>query len=278
MRVLDSPGGRYVPKFDAILVDEGQDFVPFWWNVLRRVCREKGERLLVADATQDIYETAEAWTDQVMTGAGFTGDWVRLPVSYRMPPALTDLMNNFATTYLPDQSVDAPQSPQLEFGNLYPCKLRWVQTDEDNAVNASVNELLLFAPWADPVIVAMTDITFLCPSIDLGLAVVEKMAEHKIHFLHTYNKNHQEARRLKQSFFKGAARFKATTLHSFKGWESRCIVVYIGHTNSTHALALAYTGMTRLKRHEESSFLSVVCAVEELREYGRTWPQYEAFG
>ena len=43
--------------YDAVLVDEGQDFLPAWWDVLRRVCKPGGEMLLVADETQDIYAT-----------------------------------------------------------------------------------------------------------------------------------------------------------------------------------------------------------------------------
>ena len=63
-----------VQAFDAILVDEGQDFSLDWWNLLREVLRPGGEMLLVADESQDIYERATAWTDDAMTGAGF---WAR---------------------------------------------------------------------------------------------------------------------------------------------------------------------------------------------------------
>lgn len=60
-------------QYEAILVDEGQDFLPNWWAVLRKVCRPGGEMLLVADETQDIYGTAQSWTDDAMRGAGFSG-------------------------------------------------------------------------------------------------------------------------------------------------------------------------------------------------------------
>ncbi len=73
----------------------------------------------------------------------------------------------------------------------------------------------------------------------------------------------------------GDSRIKATTLHSFKGWESRAIVIYLGHNYDIKSMFLAYTGMTRLKRHIESSFLAVVCAIEELESYGRTWETFE---
>jgi hypothetical protein len=75
-----------VTRYDAILVDEGQDFRPSWWEALKAVRSPGGEMLLVADRAQDIYKTGGAWTEDVMRGAGFRGDWVELRTSYRMPP------------------------------------------------------------------------------------------------------------------------------------------------------------------------------------------------
>ncbi len=86
--IIDTDSEGLVQRYDAILVDEGQDFLPEWWNVLRKVCKKDGEMLLVADATQDIYGTARSWTDRAMRGAGFTGRWAELPISYRLPPTL----------------------------------------------------------------------------------------------------------------------------------------------------------------------------------------------
>jgi superfamily I DNA/RNA helicase len=47
-------------RYDAVLVDEGQDFTLEWWQLLRDHVRKDatGEMLLVADPTQDIYGTA----------------------------------------------------------------------------------------------------------------------------------------------------------------------------------------------------------------------------
>ena len=60
-------------KFDAILVDEGQDFRLEWWNTLRAALKTNGEMVLVADRSQDIYGIATGWTDEAMSGAGFSG-------------------------------------------------------------------------------------------------------------------------------------------------------------------------------------------------------------
>ena len=76
-------------------------------------------------------------------------------------------------------------------------------------------------------------------------------------------------------FYMGDARVKATTLHSFKGWESRAIVLFVGEKIDNQACALIYAGLTRLKRHEKGSYLTVVSRASALAEFGRSWPNYE---
>src|SRR5262249_12264096 len=101
-----------VAKYDAILVDEGQDYRPNWWDALRKACKPDGEMLLVADATQDVYGTATAWTDDVMDGAGFRGEWAKLSVSYRLPPRALDMAREFAQRFLPNETLDLPEPEQ----------------------------------------------------------------------------------------------------------------------------------------------------------------------
>lgn len=264
-----------VKRYDAVLVDEGQDFLPIWWNVLRRVCKNGGEMLLVADATQDIYGTARSWTDEAMTGAGFPGGrWAELKVSYRLPPRALQYARQFAQRFLPTDIVDLPISPQGEL-DLFPCRLRWVQTDQEHALDVCREEILQVAPSADPQVLSISDITFLAPAQRLGIEVMKKIEEIQIKTVHTFGNDNRESRRLKMGFYMGDARIKATTLHSFKGWESRALVLYIGNAVDQRAMALVYTGLTRLKRHTEGSFLTVVCSAKSLAEYGKTWPEYK---
>lgn len=266
--------GEGIVQYDAILVDEGQDFLPEWWNILRKVVKEDGEKLLVADATQDIYGTAKSWTDEAMIGAGFRGEWNKLEFSYRMPPKLINYVRAFAKQFLPEGLYDLPYSHQQKLEDVYPCKLRWVQTTNEQAVQVCEEEILSLAPSADLSPLSMTDITFLAITNKLGLEVINKIGAKGVNFVHTFSDDNSEARRRKLGFYMGDARLKATTLHSFKGWESKSLVVYIGHKNDTRAMCLAYTGMTRLKRNIDGSFLTIICAIKELEEYGKTWPEF----
>lgn len=272
--IIDADVDNVIQVYDAILVDEGQDFLPNWWGVLRKVCKKEGEMLLVADATQDIYDTAQAWTEQAMKGAGFSGPWIELPVSYRLPPSSIKYICSFAKQFLPKDLVDLPVSPQEEL-ELFPCKLRWIQTSKERAADVCQNEILLMAPSAYPELLAIPDITFLAGNQKFGREVVGKIGMKGIKTVHTFGNDSRESRRMKMGFYMGDARIKATTLHSFKGWESRALVLYIGHARDKRSRALIYTGMTRLKRHVKGSFLTVVCSAAELEEYGETWPDFE---
>lgn len=273
-QILDTDRGSQIPKYDAVLVDEGQDFMPHWWDVLRRVCKPEGEMLLVADATQDIYETARAWTDEAMIGAGFRGGWSELPVSYRMPEPALVKAREFASQFLPEDRTTLPiNNSQIDF--LEPCELRWVHVDAAQAADACCKEILRFFCEGSLKGLAITDATFLCGTKDFGVDVVSELGDKGIKTVHTYHRDERECRRQKVGFYMGDARVKATTLHSFKGWESRILVVYIGDNVSERDLALIYTGLTRLKRSANGSCLTVVSSAGFLADYGKTWPSFE---
>ena len=267
---ITRPGTRL---YDAILVDEGQDYSPLWWNVLRKVCKPNGEMLLVADATQDIYGKARSWTDEAMKGAGFPGGrWAELKVSYRLPPAALRLARDFAETYLPEETVDLPEPDQGSL-DLFPCKLRWVQCDTLNPDQLCSDEIRQLMHKTGERGLANADITLLVSTMSAGSAVVECLAADHIKAVDTFGVDH---RRKKMGFFMGDGRIKATTLHSFKGWESRLLVLYVTDAVHAESLALIYAGLTRLKRSTQGSWLTVVCAAPQLREFGKKFDDYVA--
>lgn len=262
-----------ITKYDAILVDEGQDYRPHWWNTLRKACKMGGEMLLIADTTQDVYGTAMAWTDDVMQGAGFSGGrWAQLNVSYRLPPIALNMVRNFAQRFLPNETLDLPEQEQGSL-NLYPCTLRWVQREPHEARQACVDEVLALMKITGANGLANADITLLADETRFGSEVTESLKnEYKIKTVNTFGADKFENRRQKMGFYMGDARIKATTLHSFKGWEARLLVVYIAKAADPKSLALIYAGLTRLKRSTNGSWLTVVCSAQELEAFGRTWP------
>src|SRR5690606_30914534 len=85
-------------RFDAVLVDEGQDFELAWWNLLRRhVVRPGGEMLLASDPMVDL-GGKQTWADpDTLRTGGFDEPWIEMASSYRMAPALIESTNEFAT-------------------------------------------------------------------------------------------------------------------------------------------------------------------------------------
>ena len=121
---------------------------------------------------------------------------------------------------------------------------------------------------------SMADVTFLCDVKSIGYEVVKKLGMKGIRCVHTYDPDEKESRRQKVGFYMGDARVKATTLHSFKGWEARILVIYLERGTTPQALSLLYTGLTRIKRHTEGSFLTVISKDPQLKSYGETWPDF----
>lgn len=263
-------------KYDAILVDEGQDFSLEWWNILRRLLTDNGEMLLVADSTQDIYEQATLWTDESMQGAGFRGEWVELEGTYRLPNELIPLVVNFSDTFLPKEMVNTPIKTQMEisFNKTY---LGWEQV---NSLSSNIIENIILSIrnfLIDKQELSMNDISILVQDKSLGkdvCAVLDKIGVRHINIF-SFDKNSEtsikEERARKMAFYKGDTRMKVCTIHSFKGWESKAILLFLNKAEEVHDYSLIYTGLTRLKS-TDSSLMKVVCSIPNLANYSKIWP------
>jgi len=265
-------------KFDTIMIDEGQDYHPEWWNIVRLALVDDGEMLLVTDVTQDVYGTGKTWTEEAMNGMGFAGGrWARLRKSYRMPPLIQDYARDFASRFLPRETADLPEVETAAL-TIEVCHFRWAQCPDDESAEACVKEILLMMCQTGDKGTANADITFLTDDAKAGAAVTQQLARRKIRTVSTFGPEYRQRRREKMGFYMGRAEIKATTLHSFKGWESRMLVVHVSQSWTDENKALVYAALTRLKRSPEGSWLTVVCAAPELADYGKTWPNHHERG
>jgi hypothetical protein len=234
--------------------------------------------LLAADRSQDIYETASAWTEEAMAGAGFSGPWAELRRCYRIPGRLIPYVDRFAADFMSNSTVDVPTA-MLDHRQLgldeAATALRWVQVSDPQAlVTAAAEEVPQMMKRLTQT-TAVADVVVLAPTRQLGADLSAQIAQRfAIRVHHTFDADDRVARKLKLSFFKGDARVKATTLHSFKGWESRHLVVLVDSIQRPGSAALLYTAMTRLRWDLAGSCLTVVSSCPELRAFGGTWPEY----
>jgi hypothetical protein len=265
-------------KFDTIMFDEGQDYHPDWWNIVRMALADDGEMLLVADVTQDVYGTGKAWTEEAMNGMGFAGGrWAQLRTSYRMPPLIQDYAREFATRFLPHETVDLPDLQQGALA-LEDCYLRWIQCSPEESAEACVREVFRMMRRTGDRGTSNADITFLSDDAQVGASATQQLDEAKIKTVSTFGREHGQRRREKMGFYMGRAEIKATTLHSFKGWEARMLVIHVSQSWTDESKALVYAALTRLKRNPKGSWLTVVCAAPELADYGKTWPDHHERG
>lgn len=201
--------GEAISRYDAILVDEGQDFNLTWWNLLRRVRREGGEMLLAADATQDLYRRFCYWTEESMRGAGFDGPWLQLEGSYRFPRKLIPHLRRFAEELLPGRDINLPTEVQEVLLDL-PLSLRWIQVTKGDAVDVCVKAVIDMVGSSQAV--TWSDITLLVPTHEIGLCCVERLEKgHNIRVSHVFAKDRHDQKPLKMGFWMGDARLKAST-------------------------------------------------------------------
>jgi hypothetical protein len=215
-----------------------------------------------------------------MKNCGFIGPWTELKGSYRIPAALRPLLIKFAHLFLPKATLIEPDKPdQTTFFEHVegPCKLRWVQTTDEKAVDICFNEIIRLSPSAESEPLPIADITFLAGDRDICIPVIKGLNDKKIKVSHTFHKERGKAeRRLKLLFYRGAGHVKVTTVHSYKGMENRAIVIHISKNDTSPSLA--YTGLSRLKRSEvaeSGSYLTVICTDPKYLDYAKEWPEFE---
>ena len=256
-------------RYDAVLVDEGQDFRLQWWNLLReQVVRPDGEMLLVTDPTVDLYGKSSWATPSTLEAAGFTEPWIAMASSYRMAPDLIESTNLFARQYVSEgatvPTVPADQADVV--GRVSSCRLSWRNLDRvadlGPAIGHEVVRLLGENPTLTP-----GDVVYLCEYHHDGLAAAEviEAAGYPVH--HVYSRDPDERQRRKSRFWPEADAVKGCTVHAFKGWESPAVVLGIGMEKRSRRLA--YAAMTRVTatRGLDSSYLAVLNADPRMTEF-----------
>ena len=261
--LYEAPNTPNLPVYDAILVDEGHDFRIFWWQTLRRAVIQGGEMLLVADMTQNIHGTAQAWTEESMKDCGFSGDWMRLRNSYRLPARIIPILEDFLIRFPYDAEIDIPPPRESEQTDLFD-EFRWVQVP----------------PWKSPVDVCIEEVEHLHNNPDIssvtflsekniGMPLVSEFQQRGKDIFSIHYEDWRMSRDAKLNLRPGCAEIVATTVDSFKGWETSHLVVYVDRINSEEDRARFYTALSRLKKHPKGCALTVVSSCAHLEQFGR---------
>ena len=275
-KALENEIGKRIAYFDCIIVDEGQDFTLIWWQFLRTLKisgndtsgNALGEMLLIADATQDLYGTAHAWTEESMKGAGFRGDWLSLDKSYRMPSNLIPLAKDFVQTYLPNNQLN--NIPQIFQDSTYEedqlgftFEFKWINAGQDpiDELLDAVRSNFLHGETRKAVIQAGGNS---CEEIVQKL----KNTEYNLNLRHTMDWRGLNSKDL---FSIEDGQIGVITPHGFKGYEAPIVFLLLENFYFDRHKYAAYTAMTRVLKHDTGSKLIVINTTHQLQNLGKRW-------
>ena len=299
------------PRYDAILVDEGQDFHLNWWLLLQNYLTPNGEMLFVADPYQNLYDI-KTWYDtptkaeedqpeikELIQKSKFTTNWLELNSSFRMPSLLTQQAAQFAQTFLPELAKSLlPVSPQRELREN--CHLRWVQVtgdplDCDRFTTVAVDEILrlqnVLEEGSEDAPSRSRGITFLTPFTAWGNMIVQSLRNRGYDPLETFgtglekfypglNPDELDDRRRQQKnvFQISKYEIRGTTIKSYKGADTRAIVICLNGVPNNDLSRELYVALTRLNQDESGSYLTVVCSDSSFESFGRSWANINTTG
>ena len=114
-------------RYDAVLIDEGQDFLRPWVEVMGLCVSASGELLVVADERQNVYERDLGWGEPGFKGfsglPGFRGPWGHLETSHRLSEPIAAFLSEFSRTHFKQPGFESsPSRESLLFGKPF---LRW---------------------------------------------------------------------------------------------------------------------------------------------------------
>lgn len=121
-------------------------------------------------------------------------------------------------------------------------------------------------------LLASEEFSLLTQSNEVGLQCVNLLNDLGVRVAHTFGVDGRSQQASKRSFYMGAEKVKASTIYSFKGWESRALVIAIGQAKARSDRQAVFVALSRLKQEvDRGSFLTVVCSVPELAAFGQSF-------
>ena len=243
-------------KFDAILIDEGQDYEWAWYNLLSQFLNERNELFFVCDKKQNIYDRELSWIENMGKFKGkvqFKGVWPELNTVYRIPKKIGNVANEFSDKFDLEHSIEVAEEYQQL--NLYerPPLFEWK--------NIRLNDWLLHVIKAFETIKYQrinlgeghaSDIVILLPTRNMGIKAVAAFKKQNIEVNHVFEEDEQvKYHHHKKAFWLGDSRLKISTIHSFKGWEALHVIMLIPKKwrQDENLDSVVYTAMTRSKKN-----------------------------
>ncbi|NLM67376.1 MAG: AAA family ATPase [Enterococcus sp.] len=250
--VTEAIRGNLYQKYDAILIDEGQDYHYEWYSMLEsHFLNNRDEVLIVCDKRQNIFNRELDWLDKRVTRAGldkFQEPYIDLTITFRLPKKVAVMANEFSEIFDLNQ--------ELKVGRI-----------ENNPVLFHSHHIvwlnIIGAEWQFYVYKAFlrlkkegyspSDMVILLPSHKMGKEAIHIFHDKKIEVNHVFEENTETRYHPhKRAFWMGDSRLKMSTIHSFKGWELLNIILFIPEKapeSNRKVDAIVYTALTRTREN-----------------------------
>ncbi len=255
--------------YDAILIDEGQDYEQSYYDVLCKFLSDNNELLFVIDEKQNIYDRELSWIDK-MQGTKFRGRWRELNKSYRLPLIILKEANKFSKMFLPEigliaEPIKKQSIMELSDGRLINPRLSWSNIDKSEDFVMRIYNT--FEKLTKQESIHPSEIVILVGTHKEGMQLVNKFESNNIRVNHIFEDDNKDTYRNKHSFWMGDSRLKISTIHSFKGWELLNVIVLTPMENIKQDIdALMYISITRAREN-----LIVFNRIDRYVEYGVSW-------
>lgn len=247
-------------KYDAIFVDEVQDFKREWLDILKDIfLKDDGEYVIFGDEKQNIYNRDLDNHKRVKTN--IKGRWNELTKSYRVSTNIVNLLREFQKEFFLNK---------YELDNIEIEEQIGLAINEDEVIyryNGNIDCLDIFdisKKFFDIKKIDYDDTCIIGSSIEELREMeyyarkkysikVERMFETKEEFIHIshFRKGHEKLELLRESrrfnFFAQGEGIKMCTTESFKGWEIDNLVLIINKIDKN--AELIYTAITRCRKN-----------------------------
>lgn len=253
-------------KYDAIFVDEGQDYYVEWYHMLCHFLTNRDEVVVVCDKKQNIYSREMEWLDKRRVGVEKFGDWIELKTIVRLPEKIAGMTRVFSEIFNLNQDVRVDKVERPDLFNQFEEHSVWWNIDEKDWLNR-VNEGFDIIKEKGTSTHG-SDIVILLPDKNFGLECVKYFETSKNMKVNHVFENEEEKRyhKHKKAFWMGDSRLKISTIHSFKGWEVLNVIFYIPekyYGSDDVYDRVVYTAMTRTRQN-----LIVINANKRYFEFG----------
>lgn len=253
-----------ISKYSSILIDEVQDYKTNWLRLIKKCFLvENGEFVVFGDSKQDIYNRLNFINNKKeLVIPESPGRWGELNESFRLTPTITAFASAFQQKFL-SQNHNLDQFENTDFQSSLFDKVHYRQFQELNfeelanfiysystITKSNPNDISVLSTSIE--VIREIDFLYRKKSKQLTSIMSEtKEVYDKLHSNSEYRnvKNEiEKIRKNKKIHFKvNSGLIKFSTIHSFKGWESKTLFLIVNLNNTMEGAykELIYTGFTR---------------------------------